>query len=109
MANVMYLHTSPVCSMYLVGAAVVLLHRELVKLMSEVVGGAGIHVPGGVDGVGARLSMSSGRSNLAVHIATVVVDTKVILLEAFEATGRLVTRFVTYLAHRTGSSHHRRC
>ena len=88
LANVMNMHTFPVCSVNLVGAVVVLLHRELVKVISEVIGGARVHVPPWINIVGrslAGMTLSGSSSNLTIHVATIIVVTKVICLESLEA------------------------
>jgi hypothetical protein len=68
--------------MYLGITVVVVLHRELVQLVDEVVGGVGIHVPPGVDEVRACLSMSGCCSNLTVHVLTIIVDAELNQLKA---------------------------
>ena len=87
-ANVMNMHTVPVCSVNLIGDSVVLLHRELVKVIGKMISGAHVHVPAWINIVGASLactSMSSSSRNLTVHVTAVVVVTKVVSLEMFEA------------------------
>jgi hypothetical protein len=91
----------PVCSVHLIIAGVVFLHRELVKVIGEVVGGSGVHVPAGVNGVRACLARGSCCSNLALHVPAVVVDAEVVLLEALEAAGCFVAGLVADLADRT--------
>ena len=100
----MNMHTMPVCRMNLVTAVVVLLHRELVELIGEVVGGSGVHVPSRVDIVGGCLAMGSSRSDLTIHVATVIVNAEVIGFEPFEASRGDMTDLVTNLTDGTVAS-----
>jgi hypothetical protein len=90
----------------LIIAAVVLLHRELVEVVREMIGGAGVHIPAGVNRVRARLTvaMSSGSSNLAVHVATIIINAEVVLLKPFKAARGFVAWLVTYLTYRAVST-----
>jgi hypothetical protein len=88
MANVMNMHTIPIRGVDLIGAGVVLLHRELVEVVCEMVGGAGIHIPPGINIVSsglATMAMCCSSSDLTVHVATIIIDAKVLGFEPLEA------------------------
>jgi hypothetical protein len=55
MANMINMHTMS-ASRDLVITVVVLLHRKLVELVGDVIGGANIYVPSGVNKVGVCLN-----------------------------------------------------
>jgi hypothetical protein len=77
MANMMDMHTVSVCRMNLVGAGVVFLHGELIKMIGEVVGGARVHVPPMINIVGCSLAsttaMCGSSCNLTVHVSPIIV------------------------------------
>jgi hypothetical protein len=59
MANMINMHTMS-ASRDLVITVVVLLHRKLVELVGDVIGGANIYVPSGVNKVGVHLNKWNG-------------------------------------------------
>jgi hypothetical protein len=76
----MNMHTIPIGRMNLIIVVV----RELVEVVSEVVGGVSFHVPSEVNVVVARLDVCSN-CDLAIDAMTVIVDIKVVGIEPLEA------------------------
>ena len=110
MANMMNLHTIAVCGVDLISAAVVLLHGQLVELVGEVVSGARVHVPPGINRIRGGMSVAmailamgvcgGSSSDLTIHVTAVIVDAEILLLEPFEAARGDVPDLATYLADR---------
>ena len=91
MTNVTNLHTFTTNCVDLVLAAVFLLHGHLLELVGDVVGGAAVDIPVGVDAVGAICS----RRHLVIILRGVVI-----LFMAVPAIFCCVPQLATYLAPR---------
>src|SRR4051812_30198431 len=92
MTNVTDLHTFTTSCVDLVLAAVFLLHGHLLELIGDVVGGAAVDIPVGVDAVGAIRS----RRHLVIILRGVVI-----LFIAVPAIFCCVPQLAAYLATRS--------
>src|SRR4051794_27383408 len=103
MTNMCNAHTFSVCCLDMIMSMIGLLHRELVKIIGEMIRSRRVNIPARINSTATSRSSREG-SHLTLHVTAVVPGTKEGAVKPLEAAGCHMANFGADLTGRARSA-----